>query len=215
MMENGRIEVILGCMFSGKTTELIRVYQKWHGKNQEPLVINFEGDTRYGDDDQLRTHNKLSVKCIKVNKLNNVDIELIQNANIILINEGQFFSDLVEFCKYWTDEQQKYIVVCGLDGDYKREPFQNIMNLIPLANSVTKLTGFCDECIHPVEAVFTGRITNSDERILIGGNDMYKPLCRYHYLELEKSKNLPKPVVNHKRMRNDYLQYSDNRDLEF
>jgi thymidine kinase len=188
---DGRLELILGCMFSGKTTELIRVQKKWQGKKQKTLVINFDGDTRYGSADECSTHNSLRVKCIKTNKLNKVDIKLISEANIILINEGQFFDDIVDFCKLWVDKNQKYIVVCGLDGDFDRKPFNNITDLIPLSNTVTKLSGFCDECIKPSDAFFTGRIIDSNEKIVIGGNDMYKPLCRHHYLQL-----------SHKRSRN-------------
>lgn len=68
-----------------------------------------------------------------------IDNNLIKSVDCVLINEGQFFGDLVEFVERWCDEYKKDITVSGLDGDYKREKFGQILDLIPLADSVEKL----------------------------------------------------------------------------
>jgi len=181
-MSVGTIQIVLGCMFSGKTTEVIKEYQKWMSIHKNALCINYSMDTRYGNDDNLYSHNLAKISCQKVMKLSEVDETLIKNADIILINEGQFFSDLIEYCKKWCETFGKNIIVSGLDGDFKRRSFGQILDLIPYSDSVTKLSAFCNLCNDGTEAHFTLRLSEEKDQIVIGSSN-YMAVCRRHYLE--------------------------------
>lgn len=166
-------------MFSQKTTKIIQKYRKFKSLNIKSLIINYLQDNRYGNDDYVYTHNKDREECIKIEKLSDIDNNIIMDNQVIFINEGQFFDDLVEYCKLWCDKYNKTIYVCGLDGDFKRNSFGNINHLISIADNFKKLKGKCEKC-HD-KSIFTGRINNNKEQKLIG-SDMYIPLCRKCYL---------------------------------
>ena len=152
----------------------------------KPLCINYIDDNRYGNIyTNMYSHNELHIECIKVKNLADVDINLILQSKVILINEGQFFSDLIQYCKLWCNEYQKDIVVCGLDGDYQQNPFGQILNLIPYANSVVKLNAFCQICLDGTKAYFTHRVSNETDQIVIGVNN-YQAVCRECMLKLKK-----------------------------
>lgn len=166
-------------MYAGKTSELYREY--YINKNiKNILCINYADDTRYGDDDYAYTHNKQKLPCIKATNLFDVDEQLYNDAHIILINEGQFFNDIVEFCKLYCDDKKKHVIVAALDGDFQRKPFGKIPQLISLADDIVKLKAKCVICNDGTDAIFTKRLGNSTEQVLIG-TDIYKPVCRKHY----------------------------------
>jgi thymidine kinase len=177
----GKIKVILGPMFSGKTTYLIRDFRRWSITKKKPLCINYIMDDRYGNvcENNMYNHDQLSVKCIYSSKLNEIDPKIISEHDIILINEGQFFPDLVEHCKLWAETQGKNIIVSGLDGDFKREVFGEILKLIPLADIVEKLTAVCANCDE--DAPFTFRKSKETAQVVIGSSN-YIPLCRDCYI---------------------------------
>jgi thymidine kinase len=175
----GTIKIILGCMFSGKTTELIREFREWSSIDKKPLCINYIDDNRYGDIyNNMYNHNELSIECVKVSCLSDVSETLINSSEIILINEGQFFPDLIEYCKLWCDVYNKKIIVSGLDGDYMRKPFGKILELIPYCDYVYKLNAFCYKCKNGKKAPFTSRKSTETEQIIIGGSNNYEALCR-------------------------------------
>lgn len=182
MKKYGSIKAILGCMFSGKTTALIKEYYEWTSIGKEPLCINYSGDNRYSNSNSMYSHNGKFIDCIKVGKLSDVNKNLIEQSEIILINEGQFFPDLVEYCKLWCDDYGKIITVCGLRGDYKRLPFEQMSNLIPHAEEIENLHAYCKHCNNGTLAHFTHRKSNETEKVVIGA-DNYEPLCRKCYLE--------------------------------
>ena len=94
---------------------------------------------------------------------------------MVAIDEGQFFSDIVDFCEDLADFGIN-VLVAALDGTFQRKPFGNIINLLPIAEKVTKLTAVCVYCAG--EAAFTKRVVDSEEIELIGGEEEYKPVCR-------------------------------------
>ena len=102
-------------------------------------------------------------------------LTLCEGYDVIGVDEGQFFSEIVEFCEALANKD-KIVLVSALDGTFERKPFGNILNLIPLAEKVTKLCAVCVYCTS--EAAFTKRIVESKEIELIGGAEMYKPVCR-------------------------------------
>jgi thymidine kinase len=176
------IEIIMGCMYSGKTSEVIRLCNQWKSIYDNIVCINYHDDTRYGTDDNLYSHNLTKFSCIKAHHLGDIDFDIIKSADIILINEAQFFDDLVDVCLNWCETHNKHIVVSGLDGDFKRQKFGHILDLIPCADKVIKLTGLCSLCKDGTTALFTCRLTNEIDQVVIGSTN-YIPVCRKHYLE--------------------------------
>ena len=192
-MSSGRMELIIGCMYSGKTTELLRLIERYRSIQKKMMILNYIEDTRYGNDNIIYNHNQNGVDALHLRDLNdiyqNTDYySQYNNAEIIFINEGQFFKNLSEFCVKAADVDNKTIIVCGLDGDYLRKPFGDMLNLIPYSDKITRLTAMCKICNDGTPGIFTCRTIDSNEQKLIGGNECYIPVCRKHYLE--KCKNV-------------------------
>lgn len=173
-MSAAELNLIIGCMFSGKTTELLRIAKRLKSIDKKVLLINFDQDTRYSDSEMM-THDREGMPCIFVNSLTDT-LNTIHNYDVICINEAQFFCDLVNFCKKCLSEN-KTVYACGLDGDYKQEMFGDLLKLIPLCNNITRLHAFCKVCRDQTPAYFTKRITADTEQTLIG-TDQYIPVCR-------------------------------------
>ena len=176
---NGYLELIIGPMFSGKTSLLVNIYKQYKFCNVPVCVINHDIDTRYHDE-LLSTHDKIMIPCIKANKLTDImnRTELIESC-VILINEGQFFDDLYNNV-FELLQQNKKIYICGLDGDFERKKFGQILDLIPLCDKVTKLTSLCSKCKNGISGIFSMRITEEKQQTLIGTGN-YIPVCRKCY----------------------------------
>ncbi len=177
----GYLEIILGGMYAGKTSRLVEIYKQYNYCNIPILTINHSIDNRY-DDELLSTHDKIKIPCVKTEKLMNLIVsinEKIKNSDIILINEGQFFSDLEEFVKLMLDDGKK-IYVCGLDGDFECKKFGQILDLIPICDKVIKLTSLCSICKDGTPGIFSKRISNETEQTVVGSNN-YIPVCRTCY----------------------------------
>tara|TARA_B100000085_G_scaffold208807_1_gene192633 strand:+ start:1014 stop:1559 length:546 start_codon:yes stop_codon:yes gene_type:complete len=177
------LHLIMGCMFSGKTSTLINIAKKQKLVNKKVLIINFEGDTRYSSSNKITTHDNVSFDCIPCAR--DLLFFITQNhnyksADIICINEGQFFDKLVEFCLQVVSDN-KTVYVCGLDGDYLKRPFGEILNLIPHCETVCKLQALCMSCKTGTPASFTKKLTSSDDLVEIGSTETYMPVCRYCY----------------------------------
>ena len=194
-MKASYLEIILGCMYSGKTSKLVEIYKQCQFCNIPVAVINHSIDKRY-DDNLLSTHDKVMIPCIQTNKLidvwyynniNNDDTQLkflddsvkLINADVILINEGQFFDDLYPAVKHML-QHGKQIYIGGLDGDFERKRFGQILDLIPLCDKVTKLTSLCSLCKNGTPGIFSKRITSEKEQTVVG-SDNYIPVCRNCY----------------------------------
>jgi len=176
------INLITGCMFSGKTSELINIAKMNKMINKDVMIINYVGDTRYSESSYITTHDRISLECERSKK----DItEMLLNekfikAQVICINEGQFFENLVDFCKIAVS-LEKEIHVCGLDGDYLKRPFGEILNLIPHCETFKKLRAICMTCKNGTLASFTKKLTYTTELIHIASSDVYLPVCRKCY----------------------------------
>ena len=182
----GHISLLLGCMFAQKTTELLRRVKRYHSIGYKVLVVNFIGDTRYGND-CIASHDKEIQKAVCVELLKSVD-HLVRSGdyNVIAIDEGQFFTDLHQYVTSWADELPVHIVIAGLDGDSDRKPFGDMLKLIPHAEEVERLNAFCSECKNGTLAIYSKYFSNvqKDENgVAIGGAESYRPVCRKHYLE--------------------------------
>jgi len=190
-LQSGYLEIILGSMYSGKTSRLVEIYNQCTFCNISVCVINHSIDNRY-DSELLSTHDQIKIPCIKTNKLldvwsdciymeSNVGLDKFQLAitSVILINEGQFFPDLEEFVKKLLLNGKK-VYVCGLDGDFERKKFGQILDLIPLCDKVTKLTSLCSRCKNGTLGIFSKRISCEQIQTVVGV-DNYIPVCRSCY----------------------------------
>jgi len=197
IQSSGYLEIILGPMFSGKSTRLVEIYKQCKFCNIPVIVINHSFDNRY-DNELMSTHDQVKIPCIKTEKLSdlwcedNIDLEaniemiprvkdklLVIRSVVILINEGQFFEDIEEFVKKMLENRKK-IYVCGLDGDFQRKKFGKIVDLIPLCDKVIKLSSLCGLCKNGIPGIFSKRITSEKEQTVIG-SDNYIPVCRNCY----------------------------------
>lgn len=178
MSKTAYLEIILGSMFSGKTSRLVEIYKQCKFCNIPVEVINHSIDVRY-DEELMSTHDKVKIPCIKTNKIMSVWNNLEEKTEVILINEGQFFEDLYETVNIMLKNGKK-IYICGLDGDFERKKFGQILDLIPLCDKVTKLTSLCSLCKNGTLGIFSKRITSEKKQTVIG-SDNYIPVCRNCY----------------------------------
>ncbi|XP_065879710.1 thymidine kinase a-like [Euphorbia lathyris] len=180
---SGEIHVIIGPMFAGKTTTLLRRMQSESEDGRNVAIIKSSKDTRYCLD-SIVTHDGVKLPCVPLSKLSSfrqtIGNDAYEELDVIGIDEAQFFEDLYDFCQEAADHDGKSVVVAGLDGDYLRRSFGCVLDIIPLADSVTKLTARCEFC--GKRAFFTLRKTEESQVELIGGADVYMPVCRQHYV---------------------------------
>ena len=173
------LTVIIGPMFSGKTSYLLGVYNAISSINNRVVAINHTIDDRYTQG-YMCTHDDKKVKCSSVTDLRDFCNKNIDNYDVFLINEGQFFENLYETVLNLVDKHNKQVYVCGLDGDFKRNKMGEILDLIPISDKVVKLKSRCSICGE--DAIFTCRMVSKNDQVLVGGSDMYQPLCRKCYL---------------------------------
>lgn len=168
-------------MFSGKSTELLRLFKASCNKK---LLINHSLDERYNKN-AVTTHDNKSISAVSVTKLNNI----FENYNIddyedIFIDEAQFFEDLyVSVVKLMNLDKKIYLA--GLDGDYKKELFGNgdLIKLVPYCNDIIKLKAKCYNC--GADASYTFKINRTNlGQIQVGTNVDYQPTCYKHHLLL-------------------------------
>lgn len=180
---SGEIHVIVGPMFAGKTTTLLRKIQSERSDGSNVAVIKSNKDTRYGLD-SIVTHDGVKLPCWALPNLSSFKqkfgLDAYDQLDVIGIDEAQFFEDLYDFCCEAADHDGKKVIVAGLDGDYLRRSFGSVLDIIPLADSVTKLTSRCEVC--GKRAFFTLRKTEEMQTEVIGGADVYMPVCRQHYV---------------------------------
>ena len=170
------IEIIIGSMFSGKSTELLRRCRTYSAIDKNVLVINHSIDTRC-QWNEAKTHDNITIKALKTNDLMSLDIDT--NVDIIAIDEAQFFDNLFNFIKS-IESRKVVIIIAGLDGDYNRSKFGEILDCIPLCNSVTKLSAMCSICRDGTSGSFSKRISINDDKIFVGSNKDYISVCRRH-----------------------------------
>ena len=170
------IEIIMGCMFSGKSSELIRRLKRHRAINERILVINSSIDTR-SSKNVIKTHNSDTFDCIKISDLSTLQI-LHETVDVIAIDEAQFFSGLKNFVEKMKP-LVKRIIIAGLDGDFLQKPFGEILQIIPIADEIVKLHALCMVCKDGTLAPFTKRFggdTMTQE--LVGDASIYKAVCK-------------------------------------
>ena len=180
--DEGRIELIVGPMFSGKSTRLIGVIRKFTYKAKKTIMVKYFADKRFTEKSEVVTHDLLKYDSIECKNLRE-HFDKLKNYDIIGIDEGQFFPDLVEVCEELA-LMKKTVIIAALNGDFRMEPFPVIAKIIPKADKIKLLKAYCFNC-HK-DARFTLRIVQSNETVLIGAGEAYKPACRECHIHLSK-----------------------------
>lgn len=188
--------MIVGPMFAGKTTTLLRRIKTETSNGRSVAIIKSNKDTRYGLD-SIVTHDGEKLPCWPLADLSSFSQKIGPDAydkiEVIGIDEAQFFGDLYDFCSKAADRDGKTVIVAGLDGDYLRRNFGSVLDIIPIADSVTKLSARCELC--GKRAIFTLRKTEDRETELIAGADVYMPVCRKHYVSGQVVKEAARTVL--------------------
>ena len=185
----GSLHIYIGSMFAGKSTKLIQCYNTGIEYDEHVVVLTHSKEDRYSKE-ELSTHNLEKIQCLKYNSIENFMKEqsiILNSCNTILIDEAQFFPDLMK-CVELVETFGKKVAIFGLDGDFQRQKFGNILDLIPFSDTVEKLHARCNECEN--NAIFSHRIIQQKEQIVIGSKDIYIPLCRKCYIEKEYNKTI-------------------------
>lgn len=176
------LEVVIGPMFSGKSSYINSLVKRYKSVGMSIVVIKPSSDTRYSVKPEVVTHDGVRFDCISTcHNLMTIDNQYT-TAGVIVIEEAQFFDDLLVFVKCMVENFGKNVVVVGLDGDYDRKPFGQVLDCIPLADKVIKLSALCARCHDGTPGIFSHRRVYEGGQVLIGGSELYEPLCRNCYL---------------------------------
>ena len=178
----GWIEVISGCMFAGKTEELIRRINVLSYAKKNIIVFKPKIDNSYSDS-EIVSHSGAKVPCLVVEKAQDILKKIEADTEVVAIDEVQFFDkDIVEVCEYLADKGIR-VMVAGLDKDFRGESFGVMPELLTRAEFVTKLTAVCAKCGAP--ATRTQRLVNGkpagfeDPIVMVGADESYEPRCRH------------------------------------
>lgn len=175
--QRGRIEVICGSMFSGKTEELIRRLKRARIARQRVEIYKPGVDTRYSEEDVV-THDGLSIASTPVDNSASI-LLLCDEADVVGIDEAQFFDEgLAEVCNTLAN-RGKRVIVAGLDMDFRGAPFGPMPALCAIAEDVTKVHAVCLRCGAP--AYLSHRTVEDRRRVMLGETGEYEPLCRQCY----------------------------------
>lgn len=187
-MRCGRIEVICGSMFSGKTEELIRRLKRAEFARQSVEIFKPSIDTRYAEQDVV-SHEGNAIPSTPVESSASI-LLLGSNTDVVGIDEAQFFDDnLVGVCNELANRGTR-VIVAGLDLDFKGVPFGPMPALCAVADEVTKVHAICVRC--GALAYVSHRIVDNEKRVLLGEQSVYEPLCRTCYrkaVEEDKQKH--------------------------
>jgi thymidine kinase len=173
----GYLELIIGPMFSGKTSRLIQIKQKYTILNKNILTLKPIIDNRYSQQSVIVTHDQNRSECISRFRL--CEVYDIDTYDVIIIEEGQFFPDLFEKVVEWSKTKRVY--VAGLNGDANQNLFGDIYKLLSHADNIVFLTALCKVCNDGTPAIFTKKMISNDKVVEVGGAEMYQAVCRTHY----------------------------------
>ena len=171
-------------MFSGKSTRLIELIRKYTYKAKKTILIKFFSDKRYSEKSEVITHDLLKYDSIDCKNLRE-HFDEIENYDVIGIDEGHFFPDLVEVCEELA-LMKKTVIVAALNGDLRMEPFPVVAKLISKADKVKLLKAYCFNC-HK-NAKYSLSIVQSNKTVLIGASEFYKPSCRECHVFFSKER---------------------------
>ena len=172
--KRGWIEVVCGSMFSGKTEELIRRLKRAQIANMKVEVYKPATDTRY-DKAKVVSHDSNSIPSTPVDKAVNI-LMLAEHADVVGIDEAQFFDEeVIRVCEALVS-QGKRVIVAGLDMDYLGKPFGPMPQLLAIADFITKLHAICVQCGHLANISY--RTSEEEGTVVLGEKNNYEPRCR-------------------------------------
>ena len=218
-LTGGQLHLIIGPMFSGKSTKLLHAATSYRAIGKKVLIINHTINVRYSSSG-ITTHD-CQLKCTHTNaaterstdtsclpdvstpslstptdrlrvltlsdlselRSNGAFLDVVRKADVICIEELQFFSATVEMVTWLVDIMDKHVVCAGLIGDYARAPFGDILQLIPLADELVHLKALCTMCNDGTPGVFTQRLSTEKRQVHVGESNAYQAVCRRHFLE--------------------------------
>ena len=196
----GRIEIILGPMFSGKSTRLIEIIRKYTYKAKKTIMIKYQEDKRYSEKSEVVTHDLVKYDSINCKNLSD-SFEKLKHYDVIGIDEGQFFPDLVEVCEKLA-LLKKIVIIAALNADFRMNPFPVISQIISKADKIKLMKAFCFNCHR--DAKFSLRIVASNETVLIGAGEAYKPACRECHIFFSKKREKGNLDINLNKDNYDY-----------
>ena len=191
------LKIIIGPMYSGKTSELINDYNKLklslsnncekkykYDNTLSLIAIDFKEEIDNITFKNIYNHNNDYIEGVFTHNLNNItEFILENNIKYIFINEAQFFKDLKSWTIMMLEKYKKHIIICGLDSDFKQEKFGEIMDIIPHANIIVKKTGKCNFCEQ--NSLFSYK-TEKNLTVIDMDYKKYLPTCRECYYILNK-----------------------------
>lgn len=179
------LEVVIGPMFSGKSSYALSYVRRQRAIGKTVLVIKPNIDNRYSNEDLLITHDKEHVPCMTWPVENDLaNFQAIKHFECIVFEEAQFFKGLINLIKDLL-HLKKNVLVVGLDGDSNQKPFGEVFECIPWATTVTKLNALCCKCKNGTVAPYTRRITaDNTAQIDVGGSDKYESVCLKHLIHI-------------------------------
>ncbi len=187
MLRRGHIEVICGPMFSGKSEELIRRLRRVQYANQRLQIFKPKIDDRY-DKTQIVSHSEMKIPAVVVQASGEIWDKLDERADVVGIDEVQFFDQgVVRLCQRLAN-MGKRVIVAGLDQDYRGEPFEPMPQLMAVAEYVTKTLAVCIQCGAPASR--SQRLDGTSDRVSVGAKEVYEARCRHCY-EPEIGPELP------------------------
>jgi thymidine kinase len=188
----GKLEIIMGTMFSGKTSYLLNKIALFVELNLKVLYLNIDFDDR--SELEFSTHNPIfnssdfknkdkMIENLTMSKVRDFSNITFESYDIIMIDEAHFFEDIIKFTKKLLDNK-KHVIIATLIADYKGNKFGKVLDLIPICDEVIRLESYCIECSKQKKinkAIYSKRINKNKESIDIGGSDKYIAVCREHY----------------------------------
>lgn len=189
----GRIEVVCGSMFSGKTEELIRRIKRAVFARQRVEIFKPSIDTRYSEEEVV-SHDRNAIRSTIVDTSASI-LLLASDVDVVGIDEAQFLDEgLVDVCNELANRGVR-VIIAGLDMDFKGVPFSPMPALCAIADEVTKVHAICVKC--GALAYVSHRLVNEDKRVLLGEKAQYEPLCRECYRKAtEQEQQVPVSSVS-------------------
>lgn len=171
----GWVEVIAGSMFSGKSEELIRRLRRAKIARQKVQVFKPEIDSRYSRD-HIVSHSEMRHESANIRSAAEVLAKVDADTEVVGIDEGQFFDNELVNAANELAKRGVRVIIAGLDQDYTGKPWEPMPQLLAIAEYITKTHAICMKCGQP--ANYTQRTVESEERVAVGGGDMYEARCR-------------------------------------
>lgn len=186
-MRHMSLDIILGPMFAGKSSRILSIESRYASLGMRVLILKHASDNRYGYQDDVITHDQRRVPCRRLLNLNELEDETLWRFDVVIVDEAHFFPGLVSFVRRVVEDHRKALFLVGLDGDSNRRPFGELLECIPLADRIERITAFCHQCANGTPGLFSYRTQGPhDQQVIVGGPERYETLCRRCYLRQEE-----------------------------